>query len=145
MNINILKLNDNAFIPEYGTEHSAGCDLRACLTENIVMKPGEIAVINTGIAIQIPEGYFGMVCPRSGLAAKYGITVLNAPGIIDSDYRGELKEILINLSDKDFTIEHGMKVAQLIITPYQKVSWTETKTLNETSRGAGGFGSTGLL
>ena len=145
MKINIVKLKETAFIPECGTEHSAGYDLRACIEHDIVIKPGKRALVGLGIAMQIPNGYFGMICPRSGLAAKHGITVLNSPGIIDSDYRGELKSLMINLSDEDFTVTHGMKIVQLIITPYQKINWQEAASLEETVRGAGGYGSTGLL
>ena len=145
MKINIVKLKETAFTPECGTDYSAGYDLRACIEQDIVVKPGGRALVGLGIAMQIPNGYFGMICPRSGLAAKHGITVLNAPGIIDSDYRGELKSLMINLSDEDFTITHGMKIVQLIITQYQKVVWEETDSLDETVRGAGGYGSTGLL
>jgi dUTP pyrophosphatase len=144
MNINFYKLNKNAKVPYCGTDHSAGYDLRACISENYNLKAGDFGVIGTGLAIEIPGGFFGMVCPRSGLAAKNGITVLNSPGIVDSDYRGEVKCILINLSQEDFIIENEMRIAQLIICKHEEISWIEYGNLSISKRGEKGLGSTGV-
>ncbi|MDR0630450.1 MAG: dUTP diphosphatase [Holosporales bacterium] len=143
MNIKFIKLNEKAKAPEYTTKHSAGCDLRACITNKVIINPNEITVIGTGILIEIPEEFFGMVCSRSGLAAKNGITILNSPGIIDSDYRGEIKCIMMNYSKTPFVIENGMRIAQLIIVPYKKGIWLETTELQRSDRGTNGLGSTG--
>jgi len=131
-------------LPFYSTEHSAGMDLRAFLAEPIVLKPLERALIPTGIFIEVPEGCEAQVRPRSGLAIKNGITVLNTPGTIDADYRGEVKVILINLSNEPFTIQNGDRIAQMVIAKYEKITWSETSQLSETERGAGGFGSSGI-
>ena len=131
-------------LPFYSTEHSAGMDLRAFLAEPIVLKPFERALIPTGIFIEVPEGCEAQVRPRSGLAIKNGITVLNTPGTIDADYRGEVKVILINLSNEPFTIQNGDRIAQMVIAKYEKITWSETSQLSETERGAGGFGSSGI-
>ena len=144
MIIKFKKLNKNTHEPVYGTNYSAGADLRACLEENVEIKPGEVQIVGTGLACEIPENFFGMVCSRSGIAAKNGVVVLNSPGIIDSDYRGEIKLILINHSIKSFIIEHGMRLAQLIIVPFEKVSWQEIDELQRTQRNTGGLGSTGI-
>lgn len=138
------KLNANAQVPTYGTEYSAGADLRVSIDTPMVLNPGKIEIVPTGIAICIPEGYCGMLCSRSGLAAKFGVVVLNSPGIIDADYRGEIKLIMINHSKKAFTIEPGMRLAQLIIVPCNNVSWQIVTELPETSRADGGIGSTGI-
>ncbi len=130
-------------LPFYATEHAAGMDLRAFLNEPVVLKPMERKLIPTGIYIALPEGYEAQVRPRSGLAVKNGVTVLNSPGTIDADYRGEVKVILINLSQEDFIVEDGERIAQMVVAPVAKVQWKETDVLDETSRGAGGFGSTG--
>jgi dUTP pyrophosphatase len=144
MKINFKKLNKNAEIPNYATIGSAGADLKACIDREIVLSPQKIEIIPTGITIEIPKGFFGMVCPRSGLASKHGITLINSPGILDSDYRGELKLLMINHSSTPFSIENGMRVAQLIIVPFQKVEWIEREELTDTVRGTGGIGSTGI-
>ena len=143
MNINFIKLHKNAHIPVCGTQNSAGIDLVACLDANIVLQPHGIALVSSGIAMEIPVGSFGMVCSRSGLAVKYGVIVLNAPGVIDSDYRGEVKVVLINHSAKDFVIEHGMKIAQLVVLHHENLLMIEVGDLTQTQRNTGGFGSTG--
>jgi dUTP pyrophosphatase len=144
MKINFRKLSEKAITPTYGTECSAGLDLAACVDEDITIAPSKIVTICTGLAMEIPDGYFGMLCPRSGLAAKSGITLLNSPGVIDSDYRGEIKAILINRSSSFFVVSHGMRIAQMIISPFKKVSVDEAEILGESGRGSNGFGSTGL-
>ncbi len=130
-------------LPHYETEASAGMDLRANLESPITLKPLERVIVKTGLFIELPIGYEAQVRPRSGLAAKKGITVLNAPGTIDADYRGEIGVILVNLSNDDFTIESGERVAQLVIARHERAEWEEAGSLSETARGAGGFGSTG--
>lgn len=129
--------------PEYATAQAAGVDLRASIEEPIVLSSLERAMVPTGIYIELPEGYEAQVRPRSGLAAKYGISIVNAPGTIDADYRGEIKVILVNLSKDDFTINPGERIAQMVIARYEKVEWVEVEELSESERGAGGFGSTG--
>lgn len=130
-------------LPHYETIASAGMDLRANLTESRIIKPLERTIVGTGLFIELPIGYEAQVRPRSGLAAKKGITVLNAPGTIDADYRGEIGVILVNLSNEDFTIQNGERIAQLVIAKHERAEWDETKELSETARGEGGFGSTG--
>ena len=130
-------------LPAYETEHSAGMDLRANLDEPITLSPLQRALIPTGLFIALPAGYEAQVRPRSGLAAKQGVTVLNSPGTIDADYRGEIKVILVNLSNDTVHVQDGDRVAQLVIARYEKATWTEVETLDETARGTGGFGSTG--
>ena len=131
-------------VPHYETSASAGMDLRANINEPITLKPLERAIIKTGLFIALPVGYEAQVRPRSGLAAKNGITVLNAPGTIDADYRGEIGVILVNLSNEDFIINDGERIAQLVIAQYKQAIWAEVEILDETERGAGGFGSTGV-
>ncbi|HYK78857.1 MAG TPA: dUTP diphosphatase [Micropepsaceae bacterium] len=131
-------------LPAYATAGAAGLDLLAAVGTEITLEPGRHTSVPTGIALALPEGFEAQVRPRSGLALRHGVTVLNAPGTIDSDYRGEVAAILINHSGKAFTIARGMKIAQLVVAPYARVEWSETATLETTSRGAGGFGSTGL-
>lgn len=131
-------------LPNYETVASAGMDLRANLSETIILKPLERAIVKTGLFIELPIGYEAQVRPRSGLAAKKGITVLNSPGTIDADYRGEIGVILVNLSNELFIIENGERIAQLIIAKHERAEWTEVKELSETPRGEGGFGSTGI-
>ncbi len=131
-------------IPSYQTEASAGMDLRAHLTEPIELSPLQRIIIPTGLFIELPIGYEAQVRPRSGLALKHGITVLNSPGTIDADYRGEVKVLLINLSQEPFIIQDGERIAQLIITTHERIEWLEVQELSETSRGSGGYGSTGL-
>ena len=131
-------------LPNYETLASAGMDLRANLSEPIVLKPLERAIVKTGLFIELPMGYEAQVRPRSGLAAKKGITVLNSPGTVDADYRGEIGVILVNLSNEPFTIENGERIAQLIIAKHERAEWISVDNLSETERGAGGFGSTGV-
>ncbi len=129
--------------PQYSTPHSAGMDLRANLNENIVLKPLQRELIPTGLFIELPVGYEAQVRPRSGLAIKHGVTVLNSPGTIDADYRGEIKVILINLSNSEFIIQDGERIAQLIISKHESAEWQVVESLEDTVRGEGGFGSTG--
>lgn len=131
-------------LPAYATTQSAGMDLLAAITEAVCLKPGERALIPTGIAIALPAGYEAQVRPRSGLALKQGLTVLNTPGTIDADYRGEIAVILINLGQESVTITRGMRIAQMIIAAFTQVRWQQVENLSETTRGAGGFGSTGI-
>ena len=143
MEIRFKKLLQNAIIPTTGTINSAGYDLFACINEDINIHPNCIVIISTGLAIEIPNGYFGMVCSRSGLSSKHGICVLNSPGIIDSDYRGEVKCILHNCSKNIFTVKNGTKIAQLIVIKHEVIEWIKSDNLSETNRGTNGFGSTG--
>ena len=143
MTINIIN-KSNFALPNYETIASAGMDLRAMLETPVLLKPLERAIVKTGLFIELPIGYEAQVRPRSGLAAKKGITVLNSPGTIDADYRGEIGVILVNLSADDFTIENGERIAQLIIAKHERAEWNLVEELSETSRGAGGFGSTGV-
>ncbi len=129
--------------PRYETEHAAGMDLMACLPADVELAPGTYAVIPTGFAIALPNGFEAQVRPRSGLAAKHGITVLNAPGTIDADYRGEIGVILVNHGKVPFAVTRGMRIAQLVVAPVSRVAWHETDRLPDTARGGGGFGSTG--
>lgn len=131
-------------LPAYATEHAAGLDLMAAISESITIGAGKRAMVPTGIAIALPIGFEAQVRPRSGLAAKHGITVLNSPGTIDADYRGEIKVILINLGETDFHVEPKSRIAQLIVAPVMQISWDEVDSLPQTARGEGGFGSTGL-
>ncbi len=131
-------------LPHYESHSSAGMDLRANITESIVLKSLERAVVKTGLFIELPHGYEAQVRPRSGLAAKKGITVLNSPGTIDADYRGEIGVILVNLSNEPFTVENGERIAQLVIARHERAEWELVETLSETVRGEGGFGSTGV-
>ena len=130
-------------VPAYATPLSAGMDLRACLEAPVTLGPLERTLVPTGLYIALPAGFEAQVRPRSGLAAKHGITVLNTPGTIDADYRGEIKVILVNLSNTPFEIVPGERIAQLVVARHERVEWEETDTLGETERGAGGFGSTG--
>ncbi len=131
-------------LPSYATEHAAGLDLMAAIAEPITIPAGQRAMIATGIAIALPIGFEAQVRPRSGLAARYGITILNSPGTIDADYRGEIKAILINLGDAPFTVEPKARIAQLIVAPIARIHWETAESLSDTTRGDGGFGSTGL-
>jgi len=142
MHIKIINKSNHA-LPNYETIASAGMDLRANLTEPITLKPLERTIVKTGLFIELPIGIEAQVRPRSGLAAKKGITVLNAPGTIDADYRGEIGVILVNISHDNFIIENGERIAQLVIAKHERADWVEVETLSETSRGEGGFGSTG--
>ncbi len=130
-------------LPQYATKASAGLDLRANLSEDIELKPLERVLIKTGLYIELPVGYEAQVRPRSGLAYKHGINVLNSPGTIDADYRGEIGVILVNLSNQSFTVTNGERIAQLVIAKHEQAEWVEVEELSDTERGAGGFGSTG--
>jgi len=130
-------------LPHYATDHAAGVDLPAAVDEETVLQPGAHAMVPTGLSIALPAGYEAQVRPRSGLAAKNGVTVLNSPGTIDADYRGEIKVILINHGQEPFVVERGMRIAQMVVAPVTSVSWQAVESLDETSRGGGGFGSTG--
>ncbi len=143
MNINIINKSKHE-LPSYETIASAGMDLRANIVESITLKPLERTIVKTGLFIELPIGYEAQVRPRSGLAAKKGVTVLNSPGTVDADYRGEIGVILVNLSNEDFVIENGERIAQLIIAKHERAEWIEVTELSETSRGEGGFGSTGI-
>lgn len=143
MTIKIINKSNHA-LPNYETIASAGMDLRANLSESRTLKPLERSIVGTGLFMELPIGYEAQVRPRSGLAAKKGITVLNAPGTIDADYRGEIGVILVNLSNEDFTIQNGERIAQLVIAKHERAEWEEVQELSETSRGEGGFGSTGM-
>lgn len=131
-------------LPAYASQLAAGADLLAAVEHALVLKPGERAAVPTGIALALPEGFEAQVRPRSGLALNHGLTVLNAPGTIDADYRGEVKVILANLGSDDFTVERGMRIAQLVLARVEAARWRECATLPESERGAGGFGSTGV-
>ena len=139
-----LPHNADLPLPEYETALSAGMDLAAAVEESLTLNPGERAMIPTGLAIALPEGYEAQVRPRSGLAARNGVTVLNTPGTVDADYRGEVKVILINLGDEPFEIDRGMRIAQMVIAPVTQASMTEVDDLSDTARWTGGFGSTGV-
>ncbi|SNY95069.1 dUTP diphosphatase [Flagellimonas pacifica] len=143
MKIKIINKSSHQ-LPHYETQASAGMDLRANLEKPITLKPLERTVVPTGLFIELPVGYEAQVRPRSGLAAKKGITVLNAPGTVDADYRGEIGVILVNLSNDNFTIENGERIAQMVIAKHERAEWVKTEVLSETNRGAGGFGSTGV-
>jgi dUTP pyrophosphatase len=138
-----LAHGDDLALPSYETDHSVGMDLAAAVTSHVVLRPGERRLIPTGISIALPDGFEAQVRPRSGLALRNGITVLNSPGTIDADYRGEVGVILANLGDSDFTVSRGMRVAQLVVAPVSRVAWQVVETLPESGRGDGGFGSTG--
>lgn len=142
MQISIINKSDHA-LPAYETAHAAGMDLRAFIAESVLIKPGKRALIPTGLFIELPIGFEAQIRPRSGLALKHGITVLNAPGTIDADYRGEIKVLLINHSEDDFIVTNGERIAQMIVSAHVSVVWNKTDVLSETSRGAGGYGSTG--
>ena len=142
MNIKIIN-KSNHDLPHYETIASAGMDLRANISESRILKPLERSIVGTGLFIELPIGVEAQVRPRSGLAAKKGITVLNAPGTIDADYRGEIGVILVNLSNEDFIIENGERIAQLVIAKHERAEWVQVEELSETDRGEGGFGSTG--
>src|ERR1700726_1761050 len=131
-------------LPAYATEHAAGMDLCAAVTNDVVIESGRRALIPTGLSIALPEGYEAQVRPRSGLALKHGITVLNSPGTIDADYRGEVQVILANLGSERFTVTRGMRIAQMVVASYARVEWNEVSELPQSARGTAGFGSTGL-
>lgn len=142
---NFRIINTSGFLnPAYATELSAGMDIQAALNESITLKPGERKLVPTGLHIELNAGFEAQIRPRSGLALKSGITVLNSPGTIDADYRGEIRIILINLGTEDFVIQPGDKIAQMVIARYERVEWTNTEMLESTLRGSGGFGHTGI-
>jgi dUTP pyrophosphatase len=143
MDIKIINKSNHS-LPNYETLASAGMDLRAFIQESITLQPLERAIVTTGLFIELPVGFEAQVRPRSGLAYKNGITVLNSPGTIDADYRGEIGIILVNLSNKAFTIENGERIAQLVIAKHERAEWKQVSELNQTNRGEGGFGSTGV-
>ncbi|KIX21209.1 deoxyuridine 5'-triphosphate nucleotidohydrolase [Flavobacterium sp. 316] len=143
MQIKIINKSNHS-LPSYETIASAGMDIRANIAESIVLKPLERTIVKTGLFIELPIGYEAQVRPRSGLAAKKGITVLNSPGTVDADYRGEIGVILVNLSNENFTIENGERIAQIVIAKHERAEWLKVEELSETSRGEGGFGSTGV-
>ncbi len=142
--VRFRKKNDQVSLPQYETAGSAGADIRACLTEEVTIRPGEHVLIPTGLFPEIPEGFEIQVRPRSGLAFKRGITVLNTPGTVDSDYRGEICVNLINLGTDDYVVSSGDRIAQIVVSPVYRFSFIEADTLTETVRGEGGFGSTGV-
>jgi dUTP pyrophosphatase len=141
--VQLLRLRPDAFVPRYQTAEAAGLDLHACLDQPMTIVAGAVVAVPTGLAMAIPHGFEGQVRPRSGLAAKHAVTVANAPGTIDSDYRGEVKVLLINLGQQPFVVQHGERVAQLVIAPVSRAELVVVDELAETERGSGGFGSTG--
>ena len=144
VNVKQLKHGAGLALPEYATTSSAGVDLLAALTNDLTIKPGGRELVPTGLAIELPQGFEAQIRPRSGLAIKNGVTVLNSPGTIDADYRGEISVILINHGGEDFTISRGQRIAQMIVAPVSHVRWVSVEKLNESARGANGFGSTGI-
>ena len=143
LNIDIVNKSHHP-LPAYATEGSAGMDVRAFLTAPVTLLPGERALIPTGLYIALPQGYECQIRPRSGLAIKHGISLVNSPGTVDSDYRGEIGVIVINHSDKPFTVNDGERICQMVIAPYTRVGWKQVESLDETERGAGGFGHSGV-
>jgi dUTP pyrophosphatase len=141
--IQVLAHGSDLSLPAYQSEHAAAMDLHAAVTEAVTVEPGRIAVVGCGFAMALPDGYEAQIRPRSGLASKHGLTVVNSPGTIDADYRGEVKVALINLGAAPVTIERGMRIAQLVVAPVTRAAWQPVDTLPETDRGSGGFGSTG--
>lgn len=144
MEVKVKRLNEKAILPAYQTDQAAAMDIQACIDEPMIVQSLERFMVPTGLAFEIPEGYEMQIRARSGLSIKHGITMVNGVGTIDADYRGELSVLMINLSKETFTIEPGMRVAQMLITKFEKISWQLSEKLSETERGAGGFGSTGF-
>lgn len=142
LEIKVINKSDNA-LPEYGTEHAAGLDLRANNEKDIILKPLERTLVPTGLFIELPVGYEAQIRPRSGLAFKHGIGVLNSPGTIDADYRGEIKVILVNLSNEEFKIQKGERICQMVIAKHENIIWNQVELLDQSDRGEGGFGHTG--
>jgi dUTP pyrophosphatase len=142
MKINIINKSEHA-LPQYETAHAAGMDMRAFIGEEIVIKPMQRMLVPTGLHIELPVGYEAQIRPRSGLAYKHGISIVNSPGTIDADYRGEIKVLLINFSDTDFVINNGDRIAQMVIAKHETVIWTSAEELSDTARGEGGYGHTG--
>lgn len=143
MKIKVVKLRDNVDLPRYQTEHAAGMDVQACLDEPVTLLPHERTIIPTGFAVELPPGFEAQIRARSGMAAKFGIMPANGVGTIDADYRGEVGVILLNTSNESFTVEPGMRIAQMVIARYERAAWEEVSTLSDTDRGEGGYGSTG--
>jgi len=143
MNIDVVKLRDNAILPEYQTKGAAGADLHACLDAPLTLQSMERKMIPTGLAMAIPEGYEVQVRARSGMSIKHGITMVNGIGTVDADYRGELGVLVINLGQEPFTVEPGMRIAQMVVAKYETIGWNEVSELDETDRGTGGYGSSG--
>jgi dUTP pyrophosphatase len=146
VHIHIARIGDSAKdlpLPRYATAHAAGMDISAAVDHDVVLTPGSTALIPTGFAIALPEGYEAQIRPRSGLAIKHGIGILNSPGTIDADYRGEVKIIMSNLGKEDFVVRRGERIAQMVIAQYERAEWIESDRLDDTERGAGGFGHTG--
>ncbi|NBX92039.1 MAG: dUTP diphosphatase [Proteobacteria bacterium] len=144
ISVEVKKTNPQAEVPQYMTVGSAGCDIKACLGEPVILKPQERRAIPTGLSFGIPTGFEIQVRPRSGLSIKQGLTVINAPGTIDSDFRGEVMILIVNLGHEAVTIQHGDRIAQLVLQKVDQIKWKEVSSLSETQRGVGGFGSTGL-
>lgn len=142
LNLKVINQSKHA-LPQYATKHAAGLDLKANISEAVTLKPLQRQLISTGLFIELPVNYEAQIRPRSGLAFKNGITVLNSPGTIDADYRGEIKVLLVNLSDTDFVINDGERIAQMVIAKHEQINWEEVTVLEDSDRGAGGFGSTG--
>ena len=140
--VNVINQSKHA-LPSYQTIHSAGMDLRANLDAAVTLKPLQRALIPTGLFIELPEGHEAQIRPRSGLAYKHGISIVNSPGTIDADYRGEIKVLLVNLSDEEFIVEDGERIAQMVVARYERIAWRAAESLTDTERGAGGYGSTG--
>jgi dUTP pyrophosphatase len=145
VNVSLVQLShgEDLPLPSYATEHAAGADLLAAVDKDVVLKPMERQLIPTGIAIALPQGYEAQIRPRSGLALKHGISLVNTPGTIDADYRGEIKVLIINLGSDDFTVSRGMRIAQMVVAPVSQVAWNQVESLDDTARNQGGFGSTG--
>lgn len=144
MEIKITKIRPSAILPDYQSDYAAGMDIHACLDEPKILQPMERAMVPTGLAVAIPQGYEIQIRARSGLSIKHGITMVNGIGTIDADYRGEVGVLLINLGQEPFTVDPGMRIAQMVVAKYEKVHWSEVETLDQTDRGEGGFGSTGI-
>jgi len=144
MAIKIIKVNEKAILPEYQTEHAAGVDLHACLDAPMTLQPLQRAMIPTGLAIELPPLMEAQIRARSGLSIKHGLTMVNGVGTIDADYRGEIGVLAINLGQEPFVVEHGMRIAQMVVARVEKIVWQESLSLGETTRGSGGFGSTGV-
>ncbi|KIO78659.1 deoxyuridine 5'-triphosphate nucleotidohydrolase [Pedobacter lusitanus] len=142
MKINIINKSGLA-LPQYETAHAAGMDMRAFVTEELVIKPMQRVLVPTGLHIELPVGYEAQIRPRSGLAYKHGISIVNSPGTIDADYRGEIKVLLINLSDTDFVVNNGDRIAQMVISKHETITWESAEELSDTARGEGGYGHTG--
>ncbi|HXI00302.1 MAG TPA: dUTP diphosphatase [Sphingobacteriaceae bacterium] len=143
LKVSVINRSNNP-LPSYETEYSAGMDIRAYIDGPVWIKPMQRTLIPTGLFIELPEGFEAQIRPRSGLALKHGITILNSPGTIDADYRGELKVLLVNFSDVDFEVKHGDRIAQMILAKHELINWEEVEVLSETIRGEGGYGHTGV-